>query len=55
MTPLRLLLERPRGAPVDFCERPLKPITKFETSVIDVIRCVRDVTKKVGRDTIEQS
>ena len=41
VTPLRLLLERPR-ARVDFCERPLKPITKFETSVIDVIRCVKD-------------
>ena len=51
LTPLRLLIERRRrrrqgGAPsapppVDFCERPLRPITKFERSVIDVIRCAR--------------
>ena len=52
LTPLRLLMERrrrrqgrqggtPPAPPVDFCERPLRPITKFERSVIDVIRYVR--------------
>ena len=54
LTPLRLLMERRQGRqgrrrqggtppapPVDFCERPLRPITKFERSVIDVIRYVR--------------
>ena len=58
LTPLRLLMERrrqqgrqggaPPAPPVDFCERPLRPITKFERSVIDVIRYVRYKEMETG-------
>ena len=38
VTPLRLLLRRRQRRTTDFCSRPLRPITNFERSVMDVIR-----------------